>query len=65
MKRVRRNGGARDILAPLGIAILWGGADRVLITALRLGPVGPDEFISFTPRTPSESTMLRNAGFID
>jgi len=25
MKRVRGNGGARDILAPEGLMILWGG----------------------------------------
>ena len=30
MKRVRRNGGGRDVLAPKGIAILWGTGDRGL-----------------------------------
>jgi hypothetical protein len=65
MKRIRRNGGARDILAPQGIAILWGRADRNLIVKLGLSPIGPDEFISYTPRSPSETKLLRDAGHID
>ena len=48
MKRVRRNGGARDVLAPKGVAILWGTGDKGLIQKLKLGPVGPDEFISYS-----------------
>lgn len=65
MKRVRRNGGARDVLAPKGIAILWGGADKNLIEKLKLGPVGPDEFISYDPTDPAEIALLRGAGHID
>ena len=65
MKRVRRNGGARDILAPEGIAILWGQADREVIAALGLGRIGPDEFISYKPTTKEHADLLRSAGHID
>jgi|SRR6185437_6622515 len=65
MKRVRRNGGARDLLAPIGIAILWGQADRALIEALNLGHVAPEEFISYLPISPPEIALLKNAGHID
>ena len=65
MKRVRRNGGARDVLAPEGIAILWGQADRDLIAALGLGSVGPDEFVSYTPATSEHAQLLRRAGHIN
>ena len=65
MKRIRRNGGARDLLAPEGIAILWGQKDRELIRKLGLPSCGPDEFISFKPESLEEITLLRNAGQID
>jgi hypothetical protein len=65
MKRIRRNGGARDLLAPLGIAILWGQKDKDLIRRLRLPTCGADEFISFMPRTPDEAQLLQNAKHID
>jgi hypothetical protein len=60
MKRVRRNGGARDYLDPKGIALLWGVRDRELIAQLKLGPVGPQEFISYTPKSQSELDLLRS-----
>ena len=47
MKRLRRNGGARDILSGKGIEVLWGGKDRERIEELGLGPVLPDEFVSY------------------
>lgn len=65
MKRIRRNGGARDILAPKGIALLWGQGDKALIRELGLGPVGSDEFISYRPEDPHEIQRLRKAGHID
>ena len=65
MKRVRRNGGARDILAPKGIALLWGQKDRALIAALGLGAVGNDQFISHRPGSAAETALLRAAGHID
>ena len=65
MKRIRRNGGARDILAPQGIALLWGSRDRAIIDALGLGIVSTEEFISYSPRTEQEERILRDAGHID
>ncbi|MDF1776676.1 MAG: NaeI family type II restriction endonuclease [Rhizobiaceae bacterium] len=65
MKRIRRNGGARDILAPKGIALLWGKGDSRLIAQLNLGIVNADEFISYTPIDLAGKQLLRDAGHID
>ena len=64
MKRVRRNGGARDILAPKGIAILYSETDRSLMRSLNI-KFGSREFVSFSPRNDDEAIMLRKAGHID
>lgn len=64
MKRIRRNGGARDILAPKGIAILYSETDRALIEKLNLN-VGFREFISFRPTCIAQINLLRRAGHID
>lgn len=65
LKRVRANGGARDVLRPEGIAILWGKYDRALIAELRLGPLYPDEFISVSPETADERRLLVAANHLD
>lgn len=65
LKRVRANGGARDILRPEGIAILWGQNDRDVIRDLGLGSILSDEFISVRPETEVELTLLRQAGYLD
>ena len=65
MRRIRRNGGARDLLAPEGIAILWGQKDRELIRQLGLPNCGPDEFVSFKPEKPEDVAILRAARHID
>lgn len=62
MKRIRRNGGARDYLDPKGIAILWGVRDRYLIAQLGLGPVSRKEWISYKPKNQAELDMLRSHG---
>ncbi|MEJ6791076.1 NaeI family type II restriction endonuclease [Brevundimonas sp. BR2-1] len=62
MKRLRRNGGARDLLLGERIALLSGRTDAALITALRLGPVSVEEFISLTPETDEELALLTAAG---
>jgi hypothetical protein len=62
MKRLRRNGGARDILDVKGIALLWGGGDSYVISKLGLGPVGKAEFISHTPADEEELALLRAHG---
>lgn len=64
MKRIRRNGGARDLLAPKGIAILYSETDRDLM--LRLGlTVGYREFVSFRSSSQEQNGWLRAAGHID
>jgi hypothetical protein len=65
MKRIRRNGGARDLLAPQGIALLWGQKDRDLIRQLGLPNCGPEEFISYKPVEVAEIELLQRAGHID
>jgi len=62
---VRANGGARDILRPEGIAILWGSYDRALIKALGLPPILSDEFVSMSPATEMELDALRAGGHLD
>lgn len=64
MKRIRRNGGARDLLAPKGIAILYSETDQKLIRDLAI-KVGYREFVSFKATNPEEERMLREAGKID
>jgi hypothetical protein len=65
MKRLRKNGGARDHLAPKRIALLWGQKDQSVIQQLKLGPVARDEFISHAPRNQDEASLLRNLKHID
>lgn len=64
MKRIRRNGGARDILAPKGIAILYSENDHALMQKLGL-TFGYREFVSFKAQNPREAKLLENAGHID
>lgn len=64
MKRLRRNGGARDILAPKGIAILYSETDRALMQELGL-TFGYREFLSHRAANEHEATLLRAAGCID
>lgn len=65
LKRVRKNGGARDILRPEGIAILWGRKDRETIAELGLGPVLSDEFISVAPDNEHDLSILRREDHLD
>jgi hypothetical protein len=65
LKRVRANGGARDILRPEEIAILWGSYDRALISALGLAPILSDEFLSLTPADDHQRALLSAAGHLD
>lgn len=64
MKRIRKNGGARDILAPKGIAVLYSEKDRDLMRALGLS-FGYREFMSYRPTERHEIQLLRDAGHID
>ncbi|MEO9601447.1 NaeI family type II restriction endonuclease [Parasphingorhabdus sp.] len=64
MKRIRRNGGARDILAPKGIAILYSETDRELMHQLGL-KFGYREFLSHRALDDGQAELLRKAGHID
>ena len=64
MKRIRRNGGARDVLAPQGIAILYSENDRDLMHRLGIS-FGTREFVSYRPKNLGETILLREAGHID
>lgn len=65
MKRLRKNGGARDILGPKQIAILWGSKDRDLIERFGLGPVTSEEFVSYHATDPDEIALLRARDHVD
>ncbi|MGH6694223.1 NaeI family type II restriction endonuclease [Sphingopyxis sp.] len=64
MRRIRRGGGARDFLAPKGIAVLYSENDRELMQALGL-KFGYREFMSYRPKDDAEAQMLRSANHID
>jgi hypothetical protein len=64
MKRLRKNGGARDVLFQEGIAILSGQYDHELIETLGLPKCERDEFISFEPKLTAHIALLRAAGSI-
>lgn len=65
MKRLRKNGGARDFLASEGIALLSGKVHHELIQKLGLPSCGKDDFISIKPTTPEQIRLLRDADEID
>lgn len=64
MKRIRRNSGARDILAPKEIAILYSENDRELMREFGL-KFGKREFVSYAPKNQREAQLLRDANHID
>jgi hypothetical protein len=47
MKRIRGNGGARDILAPEGLLILWGGnlEDKKKLKSLGFHDLNSEHFV--------------------
>ncbi len=64
LKRLRKNGGARDQLAREGIAIFWGKNDRDLIGRLGLPPCSIDEFVAYKPELENEIQWVRDAGHL-
>lgn len=64
MKRIRSNAGARDLLRPKGIAILYSEIDRELMHRLGLS-FGFREFLSHRPKNEMEAALLRSAGHLD
>jgi len=64
MKRVRKNGGARDILKTRGIALLSGIYDSGLIQKLHISPISREETIAVAPRNKLEEGLMRTMGVI-
>lgn len=64
MKRLRGNGGARDILGPEGIAVLTGVYDAELAQQLGYGILHRDEVLAVRPGNAQQEEELRQAGFI-
>lgn len=62
MKRLRSNGGAKDILRDEGIALLSGAYNSGAIERLGLPRIGGDEFIAIIPQDENERTILREEG---
>ncbi|GGC95303.1 NaeI family type II restriction endonuclease [Aquisalinus flavus] len=61
MKRMRKNGGARDILHKENIYILWGSGDKKLIKELGLGTLHKDEFVSVSPKNDAERKLITSS----
>lgn len=59
IKRVRRNGGARDRMRSEGILVLSGKYDRALISALGLPACGPGEFIAHKLKDDREEKLAK------
>jgi hypothetical protein len=62
MKRLRKNGGARDTFAREGLSLLSGKKHAALIQALGLPFCAKDQFISIQPSTERETALLIEAG---
>lgn len=65
MKRLRKNGGARDKLKTENIALLSGRFDKALIEKLKLTALTPDQSISFSPVDSSEYLLLKRSSKLD
>lgn len=63
MKRLRKNGGARDILLKENIALLSGMYDSAAIKSLGLPNCANDEFISVKIETEQQRDILRQHGY--
>lgn len=64
MKRIRGNQGARDILAPEGIAVLSGVYDADLARQLGYGVLLRDEILAVRPQNAEQEDLLRCLGVI-
>lgn len=62
MKRLRGNGGAKDILRPMGIALLSGTYFNPILERLSLPRIGRDEHMAVDVRTVEEQAILREVG---
>lgn len=58
MKRVRVNGGVRDLLGPQGVAVLNGIKDNEILRRLGMQPIDRDEFISLAITDERSKTII-------
>lgn len=65
MKRLRENGGARDVLKRKGIALLSGIYDSRLVAELQLHRLDSEEMMAVAPSNAIEDTLMRRKGVID
>ncbi|WP_426046185.1 NaeI family type II restriction endonuclease [Brevundimonas sp. TWP3-1-2b1] len=63
MKRLRGNKGARDLLAPTGVALLSGTRDGPLLRTFGYNLTG-QEFMAVSPEDAGEAQLLRAANKI-
>lgn len=61
-KRLRSNGGAKDILKGQKIALMSGNYFNGTLDALGLSAIGRDEFIAVDVQNKTEETILKSAG---
>lgn len=64
MKRLRGNGGARDILVPENIAILSGVYDAPLAKELGYGKLATDEMMAIRIKDTDEANTLKERGIL-
>ncbi|WP_336985535.1 NaeI family type II restriction endonuclease [Altererythrobacter aquiaggeris] len=64
MKRLRKNGGARDLLSPKNIAVLYSEIDAPVMRELGIA-FGSREFVSYQAKTSAEIALLKSAGHLD
>ena len=62
MKRLRDNGGAKDILRPQGIALLSGTYFNGVLQLMGFRPIGGEEHIAIDVQSPEEGRILALAG---
>lgn len=65
MKRIRGNGGARDLLRKEQIAVLSNEYGKQALADLHWSPIGKQETIAIAPRSVEERTYLVSNGYID
>ena len=64
LKRIRKNGGARDQLERELIAILSGAYDQKVIKSLGLPECEDSDFISHSPANQNELRLLQESGHL-
>lgn len=62
MKRLRSNGGLRDLLEPKGFVLLSGTFDRDLARHLGIGEIANDEFVACPIETKDQLQAVRRTG---